>query len=185
VIPLDPGAGGRSIGRDELMAGDVIVSKEDTLKSSAIRAVTQGQVSHAYLVVDVSPDHKTVQVVEAVGDGVRLGEISSSLSTESLAVVLRNKSLNAEQRRHIADYATDKVGRKYDYSAVLIGLPTAGLLTRGSTDKFFCSDLVSRAYEAAHAPLLLKDSKNTSPADIADQNQHGELSYIGHLKTSP
>jgi hypothetical protein len=184
AIPMDPGAGGRCIGRDELKAGDIIVSREETLRSETIQAATASEVSHAYLVVDVSPDKQTVQVVEAVRGGVRMGELSTSVQDASLAVVLRDNGLTDNQRQQVADYATSKVGSKYDFAGALIGLPSGGVLAQGDPNKFFCSDLVARAYESAGEPLMGVNSKTVSPGDIANLRTSGGLTYFGHLKAS-
>ena len=203
-IPLDPGVGGQSIGMNALQVGDIILSTTDVTISRAIRAATDGQVSHAMLYVDQGG-----QVVEAVGDGVRLIPLGDAIASATVAVAFRVPGLTADQRQMIADAAGNQIGKPYNHigiarqalfqidqrlcSALPNGLSDrcrafAGRIDMGtsSNDSFLCSELVLDAFRAAGQPLTTEQPNWASPDDIANLRfDFSKLRYIGHLKAAP
>ena len=52
-------------------------------------------------------------------------------------------------------------------------------------DRFFCSELVLKAYEAAGVPLTTTPPHYNDPGSVAELMQNGILAYVGHLKYVP
>ena len=64
----------------------------------------------------------------------------------------------------IVAFAIDQVGKAYDYRGI------TGFLTRkdhNSAEKWFCSELVSAAFDAAGVPLLRNEAHKIAPGDLA------------------
>lgn len=203
-IPLDPGVGGQSIGMNALQIGDIILSTTDAAISRAIRAMTSGQISHAMLYVDQGG-----QVVEAVGEGVRLMPLGDAIATATVAVAFRVPDLSHDQRQMIADAAGNHLGQPYNHIGIArqavfqieqrlcATLPNglsdrcrafAGRIDMGtqSNDQFFCSELVLDAFRTAGRPLTSEQPNWASPDDIATLRfDYSKLRYIGHLKAAP
>ncbi|WP_194745187.1 YiiX/YebB-like N1pC/P60 family cysteine hydrolase [Thermaurantiacus tibetensis] len=203
-IPLDPGAGGMSIGYDALRVGDIILSTTDAAISRAIRAATSGAVSHAMLYVGQGG-----QVIEAVGDGVRLVPLDRALQDATVAVAFRAPGLDDVARQRVAEEAARLLDRPYDRIGIArqalfqidrrlcAALPNglaercrrfAGRIDLGTSgnDSFFCSELVLEAYARAGHPLTLEPPHWATPEDIAELRfDYGRLRYVGHLKAAP
>jgi N-acetylmuramoyl-L-alanine amidase len=200
-IPLDPGVGGQSIGEDALQAGDIIVSTTDQLSSRGIRFGTGSQVSHAKLYIGDG------QVVEAVGQGVKMPSLARSLAQDSLAVAFRYPGITQEQQLMVRDFAGQQLEKHYNYVGIVRqalfqvertncdALPDdlAGVcrswvggivLGPGNNDTFFCSQLVLAAYASAGIPLTSTPPVWGSPEDIAELRLSGQLAYVGHLKAA-
>ena len=191
-IPLDPGNGGRSIDTSALQIGDIILSTTNQVPSKLIRFATNSPVSHSMLYVGGG------QVVEAVGEGVRLVPIETALADANFAVAVRYPGLTNEQALKIRDYADHQLGKPYDYRYGVVGQALFRLdlvcgfpmeqvgrvnLGTGTNDKWFCSELVIASFAAADVPLTKTPPSWTSPGDIVPLVLNGNLEYVGHLKT--
>jgi uncharacterized protein YycO len=200
-IPLDPGAGGMSIGVDGLQEGDILLSTTSDWISRAIRSATNSQVSHAALYVGNG------NVVEAVGQGVQLKPLEEAMVDDTFTVAFRYPGLTDGQRRQIVDFAASKVGQSYDRWGIvrqaLFQLDNwvwcrdrqgedrercrnwAGRINlgTGTNDAFFCSELVVAAFQSAGVPLTSTPPHWTSPEDLAEMRLSNRLGYVGHLKT--
>jgi V8-like Glu-specific endopeptidase len=203
-IPLDPGVGGMSIGYDALQVGDIILSTTDATISRAIRSATSGTISHAMLYVDQGG-----QVIEAVGDGVRMLPLSQAIADATAAVAFRVPALNATSRQRVAEEAALLLDLPYNYVGIARqaafqvdrrlcdALPNgladrcrhfAGRIDLGTADNnsFFCSQLVLEAYARAGHTLTTTPPHWASPEDLADLRfDYGKLRYVGHLKAAP
>jgi len=203
-IPLDPGVGGQSIAMEALEIGDIILSTTDANISRAIRAFTSGNVSHAMLYVGQGG-----QVVEAVGEGVRLVPLGDALADATVAVAFRVPGLTPVQKQQVADAAGQQIGKPYNFLGVARQaafqidqrlcerLPNGlsdrcrafvGRIDLGTADNasFFCSQLILDAYAAAGAALTSEPAHWASPEDIADLRfDFARLRYVGHLKAAP
>jgi len=188
-IPLDPGAGGRSIDVSALSPGDIIVSTARHPVSFAIRAGTLSSISHAMVYVGDG------NVVEAVGSGVREVPVATAVSDAILAVAYRDPRVDAAKAAAIVAYARAQVGKPYDYAGVArvgyrIAYPFRGRmldkireltgLADDSANSFFCSELVFAAYENAGIPLLAARPDASTPEDLVAL-RNGLLQYVGHL----
>jgi len=188
-IPLDPGAGGQSIGLAALQAGDLIVSTVRAAVSYAIRGGTFSSVSHAMLYIGDG------EVVEAVGSGVRRTTLANAIDDAILAVAYRDPRVDADKAQLICEYAKAQVGKPYSYAGVAAtGLriinPVAAVAgwihDRLSVDpdtagSYYCSELLFAAYAHAGIPLTGDRASNSVPNDIV-RLSHGRLNYVGHLK---
>jgi N-acetyl-anhydromuramyl-L-alanine amidase AmpD len=189
-IPLDPGAGGQSIGVDALAAGDIIVSTARHAVSYAIRGGTVSAVSHAMLYVGDG------NVVEAVGSGVREIAVEDAVSDAILAVAYRDPRVTPTIAVAIVAYARSRVGDPYNYAGVaftgyriLNPLPARVIeaiasrldLKVGQAGATYCSELVLQAYERAGVPLTATAPGSSTPDDIV-QLRRTTLRYVGHLK---
>jgi hypothetical protein len=183
--PLSPTVGGRSIGPEALLAGDIIVSTTPHINSTVVRFATQAPVSHAALYVG-NPDC----VVEALSQGVIEQTLAASLADGSLAVAFRVPGLTPEQAQLAANYAVSQVGKRYDYwEAFLAGVTQSSpsvaqalrLVDLNNPDqKFFCSELVIEAFARAGHPLTTIRSDEVLPDAIRALG----MEYVGHLKSS-
>jgi hypothetical protein len=113
TIPLDPGAGGRSIDSSALQIADIIVSTTSAFVSAIIRAGTSSEVSHSALFIGGD------QVVEAIGEGVVLRDLATSLSDDRLAVAYRLPDLTSDQALKIRDYVGNQLGLPYSVKGAL------------------------------------------------------------------
>jgi uncharacterized protein YycO len=200
-IPLDPGAGGRSIGVDALEPGDIILSTTSETVSRVIRGATGSEVSHAAIYVGNG------EMAEALGDGVSIKPVATGIMDDSVAVAFRYPGLTAQQAQQVSDFARGAAGRKYDYWGVIdqarYKLAPAFCATLGAgaraqceswvgsvdlgtsrNDSFYCSELVIAAYQAAGVQLTNGSVQTQSPEDIAQLRLTNTLQYVGHLKTS-
>ena len=200
-IPLEPDNGGLSIGPDALDIADIIVSTTDAFGSAAIRKLMGNTISHAALYVGDG------MLVEAVEGGVELKTLEQALADDSLAVAFRHPSLSEEQRLKVRDFAGQKIGKKYDFVALVKHLTYrldratwcprkegaerlscenwVGRINLGTrtNDKWFCSELVFAAFQHAGAPLTSQPPHWQAPQDIVELELAERLGYVGHLKT--
>jgi V8-like Glu-specific endopeptidase/N-acetyl-anhydromuramyl-L-alanine amidase AmpD len=189
-IPLDPGAGGQSIGVDALAPADIIVSTARHPVSYAIRGGTLSAVSHVMLYVG---DGK---VVEAVGGGVREIAIEDAASDAILAVAYRDPRVTGAIASAIVAHARSRVGDPYNYAGaafsgyrILNPLPGGIIeaiasrlgLEVGQAGATYCSELVLEAYERAGVPLTATLPGSSTPEEIV-QLRRTALQYVGHLK---
>lgn len=201
TIPLDPGAGGRSIGSDLLQTADIIVSTTSAFVSKIIRAGTSSEVSHSALFIGND------QVVEAIGQGVVLRDLATSLQDDRLAVAYRLPGLSSMQALKIRDYVGLNLGlpysvkgalnagisynnRKNPYSdafacakaGICMDRNPAPIYKADRVDTFFCSQLIFAAYQDAGVPLAGGKAADITPADYPDLWISKVLLYVGHLK---
>lgn len=185
TIPLDPGAGGRSIGLQALLPGDILVSTTDEWVSRGIRDVTDSEVSHSMLYLGEGT------VVHAVGQGVVEQSLDDAVDGSWLVVAYRKAGLDETAVRKIVAFSREKVGRGYDYAAIggLLLVETSIFIEKDDMtslqdeDRFFCSELVAEAFAHGGAPLFSGTSSAVTPAYLAERRIWGGLRYVGHLKS--
>jgi N-acetyl-anhydromuramyl-L-alanine amidase AmpD/V8-like Glu-specific endopeptidase len=188
-IPLDPGAGGRSIGIDALAAGDIIVSTSRHPVSYAIRGGTLSAVSHAMLYVGEG------RVIEAVASGVREVPLATAIADAILAVAYRDPRVTTAIAAAIVAHARSRVGQPYNYAGaafngyrILNPLPATIIdriasrlgLEVGQAGAAYCSELMFEAYEQAGVPLTATRPGASTPEDIVELRRSA-LAYVGHL----
>jgi uncharacterized protein YycO len=187
-IPLDPGAGGRSIGESALSVGDMIASTTSAFISGAIRAASDYPVSHTILYIGDG------LVVEAIGEGVVLRSLGASIASATLAVAYRHAAVDDLKALKIKDFVGYQIGKKYNYAGVAqqgiykacsISGNIACRWVSGKVsfkhDTFFCSELIWSAYASAGVPLSGKPVWS-SPDDLPKLHLIKALDYVGHIK---
>lgn len=146
-----------------LQRGDIIVSREDTFSSWLMRVVTQSAWSHASLYVD---NMLIVSSVPFCGVSV------TSLHDVRTWKAYRVKNITDAQRDGATMYATDRIGRPYDFlQALLLGyrlLSDTIDVNDGdpSPDRYVCSELVAEAY-ASQGVVFGKIVDNVLPGVLA------------------
>ena len=206
---LTPTDGGRLVGPDELLAGDILLSADPGLASAGIRLLTTSPVSHAAIYVGNG------EVAEALRGGVRLRSIDRVLEEETVVAVFRHPALDEERAQRMSRFAREQVGKPYDVVGVVMhapfalqrrvcefpGVPTvlreaclstlATLqLIHGGDDRFFCSQFVLESYRAVGLPITRARPHWVSPEDILHMRAgdvpslpvEQPLIYVGHLK---
>jgi cell wall-associated NlpC family hydrolase len=206
---LTPTDGGRLVGPDELLAGDILLSADPGLASAGIRLLTTSPVSHAAIYVGNG------EVAEALRGGVRLRSIDRVLEEETVVAAFRHPALDEERAQRMGRFAREQVGKPYDVVGVVMhapfalqrrvcefpGVPTvlreaclstlATLqLIHGGDDRFFCSQFVLESYRAVGLPITRARPHWVSPEDILHMRAgdvpslpvEQPLIYVGHLK---
>jgi cell wall-associated NlpC family hydrolase len=181
--PFKPEEVGRSIDLSVIRPGDLIVTRDDGLKSTIIRGFegyskdNPEGVSHVMMAVGNG------FVVEAIGEGVKITPFAEALKGDTYAAVFHYDKLTNPDAA--VAFAMSKIGAKYDYLGVLTN-PRFGIYkyvgAQGfqMTDHYFCSELISEAYKAANAPLFLPPSVS-SPADYPALGFLDGVHYVGTL----
>lgn len=208
---IAPRNGEALVPTERLQPGDIILSSISTFTSASIQLLTFSPVSHAAIYIG---DGK---VVEAIRPEVRVRRLDDLLAEENVVLALRYPDLSAAQARSIGQYALQKLGAGFNYLGVTLHMPFAvkrlcelplipsavrdGCI-RGigvihnlapSENRFFCSQLVLRAFREAGVPITDADPRLVSPADILHMregdvpsiNAHKRLRFVGHLKYKP
>lgn len=189
-IPLDPGAGGRSIGVEAMQPGDIIVSTTRAWVSRAIRLGTLSPVSHVMLYLGGG------RVIEAVGSGVREVTVEAALHDAILAVAYRVRNLSTAQRDRVLSEARKFKDQPYNYPGIVqrgiaIVAPVTGAVVDAisrllsvppqQAHAVYCSQLVLEAYRLAGINLLDAPPSQSTPEAVARLAQ-ARLQYVGHLK---
>ena len=193
---LDPRNGGQMVAPASLQPGDILLSSAPGLTSIGVRLLTLSPVSHASLYVGDG------EVVEAVGEGVRLRTIGQVLDDESVVVAFRHPELKPENATRIVAYTRQKVGVRYNHLGIVLQAPFSlerricevplvpsairdfcirgiGAIQLGaaSNDRFFCSQLVLEAYRNGGLPITDADPRLISPKDIMHMRE-GDVSSV-------
>ena len=193
-IPLDPGNGGRSILFDLLQPGDLIFSTTSGFGSQAIRDITGGgPASHVRLYVGTAITGSPAVIEAEPIPGVILSDLATVLDGDSVAVAFRDPRITLDSASLAVDFASQQIGRGFNFfgivrQALFRLLPQIDLIVNLGTDDnqtFFCSQLVTSAFENAGLPLTLTPPNFDSPDDIVALQWFGELDYVGHLKFVP
>ena len=182
-----------------LRVADIIVSTTDAAVSGVIRGGMGADISHAALFTQ--PNY----VIEAIGEGVIEHTYEIAYQHATLAIALRRRNMTEENKASVVANARQFAGLPYDgVGAAGAGLTTnrgaviggAGVLLSplGSAigqgaiwnnareanrdTKFFCSELVARAFELAGVPIVSSAATYTHPRAL---RVSPELMYVGHL----
>lgn len=182
-----------------LRVADIIVSTTDAAVSGAIRNAMGADISHAALFTQ--PNY----VIEAIGDGVIEHGYDIAYQEATLAIALRRRNMTEENKSSVVANARRFAGLPYDAvgaagsgmttrrGAVINGLgvvisPLGSAIGQATIlnnareanrdTRFFCSELVARAFELAGVPIVNSSATYTNPRAIRVSS---ELIYVGHL----
>jgi len=182
------------ISESDLQKADIIVSTTSAAVSTVIRTGSISRVSHARLYVGSG------EVIEAVGSGVVRVSLTTAMNEDTLTVVYRRRNMSDEIADIVIRFAERQIGKAYDYAGVAgaggttaggtvasiispllgIGMSAGAISNMISPDsKFFCSELVVRAFEEANAPIISRPATLSRPGDITTSHF---LQYVGHLR---
>ncbi|MDQ6787989.1 MAG: hypothetical protein M3033_14380 [Acidobacteriota bacterium] len=183
----------------DLRIADIIVSTTGANISAAIRSAIGSDISHAALFT------KPNYIIEAIGEGVKEHRIEEALKEDTLALALRRTHMTDEQRKKVVEAAEQFAGREYDkigaagsgmtskrgsllgiagcmLSPIACGVTASEISSNASDEnkdkKFFCSELVARAFQLAGVPIVDGEPTFTNPRAIRTSSR---LIYIGHL----
>jgi Permuted papain-like amidase enzyme, YaeF/YiiX, C92 family len=193
---LNPRNGGQLISTDQLKIGDIILSAENGINSVAVRIWTLASVSHASIYVGNN------EIVEAVGEGVRIRNVAKLLEDESTIVAIRHPNVSPANSVALAEFMKSQVGKKYNYMGIMLQAPfslerracelplvpdlvrdycirgvAAIQLGLSDNDNFFCSQLVLEAYNNAGLPLTNADPRLFNPADLLHMRE-GDVTSV-------
>jgi cell wall-associated NlpC family hydrolase len=203
AIPLTPtDGGGLCLSISALQPADLIVSTTNAIASGVIRGVTRSAVSHASVYSGGG------RVIEAISEkGVVERSLTTALASSRLAVVYRRRGLATGVASKIITIAREAIGKDYDWGGaagggvrankgvclipLLFGTQAAALSVAcralgtgiaNQPDKFYCSELVLKAFQDAGVPLTETRVDLSVPQDIVTAYSRGVLTYVGHLK---
>jgi uncharacterized protein YycO len=182
-----------------LRIADIIVSTTNAAISGAIRSSMGADISHAALFT------KPNYVIEAIGDGVKEHAYEEAYKEATLAIALRRRNMTDELKNSVVNNARQFAGLPYDavgaagsgmttnrgtalgFGACLIS-PLGCVIGQGEIinnardankdTKFFCSELVARAFELAGVPIADTSATFTNPRALRVSPY---LIYVGHL----
>lgn len=186
----------------ELHKADIILTTaRNHPVSAAIRTATNSIVSHSMMVIN------NVEVIESVTEGVRVATWDIASKEATLAIVMRYiQPLGVENQDKIIEAAQKYKGRKYDaagaigsglygnrrnqilgISGCVISVVACSIIAwkveKSRTpiymdDKFFCSELVTRAYRDAGFPITEEDPTNVSPCGVYNSRVIKPVGYL-------
>ena len=140
-----------------LGAPAVLLFDSKGLVSSLIRWQTRGEVSHAGLLL---PDGRCLESMQ--GDGVRIRELTPA--DWQTVEAFRVSRMTAGQWERAIQFANGELGCGYDYWAVVRFVSRRRM---PKNDKWFCSELVFAALQAAGVNLLERiEASEVSPQAI-------------------
>lgn len=183
-----------------LRKADIILTTGDHKVSAVIRNAIGSDVSHSMIYLG---NQEVIEAVEPVVER-HTWEVASAEAT--LAIALRRRNMDQTARDAVVETALQYKGKPYDYIGAVgsgmygdrrgsvltaaactvlpIGCAIAqSEITKNASDqnadnKFFCSELVSRAFTAAGYPIVDGRATDTTPAAIRVSSY---LMYVGHL----
>lgn len=196
----------RLINFNQVSKADIIFSTHrNSAISSTIRTATNSIISHTMLVIDSS------RIIEANNNGVEVRSWEQASSGATLAIVMRRHSLlnGADQDKVVAAALVFK-GRPYDKfgaagsgmfgnsrnqmlagAGCTINVIACAFMFKEISDnakdenadkKFFCSELISRAFTEAGFPIVDGKATTMTPQTVYISSH---LSYVGHLINKP
>jgi uncharacterized protein YycO len=182
-----------------LRVADIIVSTTNATISGAIRNAIGADISHAGLFTQ--PNF----VIEAIGDGVKEHTYDEAYREATLAIALRRRNMTEDLKNSVVAHARRFAGLPYDgvgaagsgmttNRGALLGIGGCFISPLGCAigqaeiynnardankdTKFFCSELVARAFELAGVPISDHAATYTNPRAIRVSSY---LMYVGHL----
>jgi len=168
-----------------LQAADILVSTGPKLSSRVSRGASK--VSHAAIY------RGDGNVIEALNDqGVICRPIQLAMKEATFAIAYRVRHISARQRDVVISAAMSPVQEhaEYDWKGVVLRvlciLTGSASVCRGRpgiTDKFYCSDLVWKAFDAAGVSIV--DKNKPAPGDpgqfVEAYYSDNKLEYVGQL----
>ena len=158
--------------RRRFAEGDLLCFRGRGFVSAAIRLVTRSAYSHVGL-VHLFEGH--VYCLEAVASGVRLCRMSEEVKRYDGGIdYFQVSAADGAQRRGAVGFAFQQLGRPFDFVGLarfFLRIVLHAPLKARADGRFFCAELVARAYAAQGLPLVEQAAASTSPSDLAASPQ--------------
>jgi hypothetical protein len=147
----------------KVKAGDIVLSTTTAAVSTAIRAFTRSDISHAMLCVE------TGSVIDATDEGVQARNIQRMNFEPGCNVyVLRLRNpMSTEQLAAVTTFVRGRIGTEYTVKEAIQTVLGGG---EDFSRKQFCSRLVAQAFASAGIKLV-DDPNFCSPADLKNSDQ--------------
>lgn len=138
------------IDRSKLQAFDIVLTREKSKRSKAIRGISVGDYSHALICLDSS------SLIEATIEGRVFTENAQRLIFDKIedCKVLRFKNtLTKDQKEKMNYFLRTQIGNRYSIKEA-IKIPLFSRTMKTADDGQFCSRLVAQAYQCASINLV-------------------------------
>jgi uncharacterized protein YycO len=154
--------------RGRFAEGDLLCFRGHGLVSGVIRIVTRSAYSHVGL-VHLFEGH--VYCVEAVASGVRLCRMSEEVRRYDGGIdYFEVLGARPEQRQGAVGFAFQQLGKPFDFFGLarfFFRLVFRARLRARADARFFCAELVARAYASQGMRFAERPAVWTSPSDLA------------------
>lgn len=162
----------KSISVANLQKADLIASTTQDIASKGIRHFTHSKYSH------IAMYYGSGLIIEAVDKGVVLRSMGESLGKSTRRDVYRMPGVDQRSAIAILQYATSKLGRKYDAKGAVqskvSGLPT-------DSGDYFCSQLVVESYQNGGQLYDLGKDTCYPPAFVETLFNDHRVQWLGSL----
>lgn len=172
-----------------LQPADVLLVDGNTRFSTAIKYLTQSTWSHAALYV--GGDERACFVEVDTVEGVRSVGLQNFADLHTR--ICRPFGLSAAERQQVIDYATERIGHRYDmrniFDLARYLLPTPPVPARyrrrmialgsGDPSRAICSTLIAQAFQSIRYPIL-PEVEQLEPEDKDSRERSRELFHIRH-----
>lgn len=191
--PSDPETLGRT-----LQPGDILLVEGNQKISAAIKYLTQSTWSHAALFVgDALPEAadgaEQPRLVEVnLGEGCVAVPLSKYRTYNTR--ICRPLGLTPEDRKHVVEFMTSRLGLKYDTKNIIdmlrYFLPTPPVPVRwrrrmlafgsGDPTRAICSSMIAEAYGEIGYPILPEITRAPGRASAESSYSRAEIMHIRH-----
>lgn len=165
---------GKEASSSEFTPGDFILTHGNSIYSKLIRVGQSfrfrgrdrkfARWNHAAMIISTNGD-----LIEALGAGVRQGNISKYKDTEYHLVQIDSSIANSHDREQSVAFAKWSLNQPYGWLTIFsiaISLMTGSKFTFGFDGQSICSGLVARALERTSA-VFNREPSHIMPADLA------------------
>ena len=172
---LRPGDKLRLIADSSLQVADIICVGAESTVGAVIKEATYSPFSHVAAYIG------KFKVVEALMSGVEMSTLSSVLDANDLVVAFRHGRVTPEIAIEIKKFLLNAAINNQGYNfAGAVGSVTP--LTKATPGRYFCSQLVCAAYNAAGLKIA-PNPDYRPPRYFQEIYYDGVLRYVGHLKS--
>lgn len=158
--------------RGQFSEGDLLCFRGRGFLSGVIRLVTRSAYSHVGL-VHLFEGH--VYCLEAVASGVRLCRMSEEVRRYEGGIdYFEVLSAGEKERRGAVGFAFQQLGKPFDFVGLarfFVRIVFHARLKARADDRFFCAELVARAYAGQGLRFAERPATWTSPSDLAASSE--------------
>lgn len=136
----------------DLLAGDIVLSRNHTIGSQLIRWWTRSSWSHSKVMIS------DCQFIEAAWPRVRSGYIANTLGD---TLVLRHR--DGVDASRLKQFMSSQLNKRFDWRGLLAFVLRVKIQNKSW---YFCSELIAEAFAEIGRPLLRRESSWVTPQDI-------------------